>query len=126
MLEFPHCGKTHIFCNIDLFCEKIKSYSNFSPYASIGYASSAGGLESNSNSLTRKGRFNITTATTPDQGLTSNSNSLTKKGRFRVKRVRTGSCDEGRPDSKEQSPNISIVAASNLPKNATISMPSPK
>ena len=36
----------------------------------------------------------------------SNTNSLTKKGRFRVKRVRTGSADEGRPDSKEQSPVI--------------------
>ena len=99
----------------------------FSPYASIGYGSGA----SNSNSLTRKGRFNITTSYTTETGTTTtttgNTNSLTKKGRFRVKRVRTGSIDEGgglRHDSKEQSPSISIVATS-FPTTAK-SMASPR
>ena len=95
------------------FFVKLLFSSFFSPYASIGYGSG----DSNSNSLTRKGRFNITTSYSTETGTTGNTNSLTKKGRFRVKRVRTGSIDEGggltlRHDSKEQSPSISIVATS--------------
>ena len=106
------------------------SSSFSSPYASIGYGSG----DSNSNSLTRKGRFNITTSYSTETGTTTtttgNTNSLTKKGRFRVKRVRTGSIDEGggggglRHDSKEQSPSISIVATS-FPTTAK-SMASPR
>ena len=81
------------YCNRGLRSEKAFSvlFFFFSPYASVG--------ESNSNSLTRKGRFNISTGG-------DSSNSLTRKGRFRVKRVRSASIDEGRADSKEQSPSI--------------------
>ena len=90
---------THIFS----FCR---------PYgSSIGKMGSS--AEFNSNSLTRKGRFNISTENSimaasiiSANSNTPNTNSLTKKGRFRVKRVRSGSQDEGKPDSKEQSPTI--------------------
>ena len=82
------------------------------PYgSSIGKMGSS--AEFNSNSLTRKGRFNISTENSimaasiiSANSNTPNTNSLTKKGRFRVKRVRSGSQDEGKPDSKEQSPTI--------------------
>ncbi len=83
-----------------------------SPFASLNY----GSCDSASNSLTRKGRFNVSSSTAEQVPSSSNTNSLTKKGRFRVKRVRSGSTDEGgqRPnDSKEQSPVISNANAIN-------------
>ena len=88
-----------------LLYEFLKSILFSSPYnSSIGY----GAGDFNTNSLTRKGRFNILTENnlTSANPNTPNTNSLTKKGRFRVKRVRSGSQDEGKPDSKEQSPTI--------------------
>ena len=112
------------FCNLDIDAENVYLYLLLilkihtyifcfcRPYgSSIGKMGSSS--EFNSNSLTRKGRFNISTENSimaasiiSANSNTPNTNSLTKKGRFRVKRVRSGSQDEGKPDSKEQSPTI--------------------